>query len=665
MELEERNTGVGQQSLDEAIDTASIAVQSIQTYADLLAFFEQTEVLELSGQQARNRESALNQFLLHVGSEMMDPVGQELGDDQFLPTLAAFVDGGKAKGLSDGTLNNHKTAMRQWAETYKKMREVEQAPTFTRIGDALRYYIDKALLNGHINSVPQASLAVGWGRTSLNIILYHKGQSFTPRNLKFMADLEVLLKTPTTALTRFCEQYSGPAKKLGTTYGKKISELISKPYKLNGLTPALLKEVREFIKFKVAPSAMPLMRNESWRVKPKSEFGKSETEFFKVSLDGKTFSSTAIGFVAEMESFFGALQRLGYEPNKFSLAYLTDFTLIRAYVDFMHERAGAITETPMRVVTSAQSLMLKMTKHGKEKDFGYLLQHPDYADRLLEPIPRSEWKSWCASQVLLLKQYAGELKEGKHIKEGRDTEDSIRSILERKHPITALLEISENMSEFFEKNKWFMSKPDAIVFERDLLLFSMFPTQPMRISMFAKMKYRADNTGNLYQKTDGSWAVKFLTSDFKNEKGAASDRDYDIPLEEELWPKVEHYLNEVRPLFYDDRSNVFVSLNKGSEEQLAKIKDGRGDVMMLSYQVNKRSKQFLPGCPGFGPHSVRHIVATDYIKNNPNGFQVAADILHDRLDTVMKHYAHLKAADGHKFYQEWLAEVRNEWRKAV
>ena len=78
-----------------------------------------------------------------------------------------------------------------------------------------------------------------------------------------------------------------------------------------------------------------------------------------------------------------------------------------------------------------------------------------------------------------------------------------------------------------------------------------------------------------------------------------------------------------------------------------------------------RTRQFIPGCPGFGPHAVRHIVATDYIKNNPNGFQIAADVLHDKLQTVLTHYAHLKAADGHRHYQQYLQGVRGNWRKGA
>jgi len=76
-----------------------------------------------------------------------------------------------------------------------------------------------------------------------------------------------------------------------------------------------------------------------------------------------------------------------------------------------------------------------------------------------------------------------------------------------------------------------------------------------------------------------------------------------------------------------------------------------------------RSKQFLPGCPGFGPHAIRHIVATDYIKNNPASYIVAADILHDKLETVMSAYAHLKAADGHRVYLGYRSLVAEAWKK--
>jgi len=362
------------------------------------------------------------------------------------------------------------------------------------------------------------------------------------------------------------------------------------------------------------------------------------------------------------------IPKLGYDPYKFSLAYLTDFELLRKFVDFMHDRNGSITVTATKVLGYAKSLMLNMEKDGQIKKFGFLLQNPEYSNRLLNPISNDQWDAWCAKQTLIIKQYLGELNEGKHIKQGRNPEDPIRSYLDRQHPITVFFEIAENMRLYLEKHGQFMSVKQLISIQRDLLMFEMFPTQPLRIKMYSIMTYHKDNSGNLYQKADGSWAIRFLASDFKNEKSAVSDKEYNVPIETELWPKIENFLYNVRPQFNDNRPNIFISVSKSIKSKKTvkpnkTISDGRGDVAYLSDAVGHRTRQFLNGCPGFGPHAIRHLVATDYIKNNPNGYQVAADILHDRLDTVLKHYAHLKASDGHRHYQQWFFAVRDKWRK--
>ena len=52
------------------------------------------------------------------------------------------------------------------------------------------------------------------------------------------------------------------------------------------------------------------------------------------------------------------------------------------------------------------------------------------------------------------------------------------------------------------------------------------------------------------------------------------------------------------------------------------------------------------GKPGFGAHAFRHIVATDYLKRYPGAFKLVADLLCDRLETVIKEYGHTSALDG-------------------
>jgi hypothetical protein len=36
--------------------------------------------------------------------------------------------------------------------------------------------------------------------------------------------------------------------------------------------------------------------------------------------------------------------------------------------------------------------------------------------------------------------------------------------------------------------------------------------------------------------------------------------------------------------------------------------------------------------------------------------------LHDKIETVIKHYSHVKKADTHKYYAVYLEKVRRDWK---
>src|SRR3546814_14444778 len=72
------------------------------------------------------------------------------------------------------------------------------------------------------------------------------------------------------------------------------------------------------------------------------------------------------------------------------------------------------------------------------------------------------------------------------------------------------------------------------------------------------MTYRPDGTGNLYRTSTGEWRLRFLASDFKNEKGAANT-DYDVAVEPSVWPWIQRYLSEARPYAVDaDLTDYFL-----------------------------------------------------------------------------------------------------------
>ena len=57
------------------------------------------------------------------------------------------------------------------------------------------------------------------------------------------------------------------------------------------------------------------------------------------------------------------------------------------------------------------------------------------------------------------------------------------------------------------------------------------------------------------------------------------------------------------------------------------------------------TKRYLWGCPGIGAHGIRYIIGTSILKKNPDAWGLAAAALHDKEETVRKHYAHLRTRD--------------------
>ena len=107
------------------------------------------------------------------------------------------------------------------------------------------------------------------------------------------------------------------------------------------------------------------------------------------------------------------------------------------------------------------------------------------------------------------------------------------------------------------------------------MIVKILTAQPLRVKMLREMKYREDNTGNLYKRKTGEWCIRFSPEDFKNEAGAASDKAYDIPLPKDLYEDIEYYLSHVRrsPDFIQNDS-VFVPVFKSTKKHGRKTKEG-------------------------------------------------------------------------------------------
>ncbi|MBQ5942252.1 hypothetical protein J8847_19725, partial [Massilia sp. AB1] len=78
----------------------------------------------------------------------------------------------------------------------------------------------------------------------------------------------------------------------------------------------------------------------------------------------------------------------------------------------------------------------------------------------------------------------------------------------------------------------------------------------------------------------------------------------------------------------------------------------------ISKTILRLTRRYIPGSPGFGPHAVRHLVATTWLRKNPGDFLTVAELLNDSLKTVLENYAHLRRDDSFARYEAQIAQSR-------
>jgi integrase len=631
------------------------------TYADVMVHAT-GRCVDGVDQQMRNRVSSLTKFLHHHGLTPDTEVGQELATG-LEEALTEYLKARRAEGLQESSLANQRTHLKWWAKTFAGYVELRTtAPKFNAFHEAFIYF-DRAKRSNKKLTRTALSRLCGKGDDYFSTLMEKKTTTVFMTKAVVIS-LEEALCAPPTALTMFIavagDRRAEKSVDQGRTeYGKLIQDLQKDEYVLKELPPKLLKEVQDFIRFKTAVSPA-LKRNMRWITRANSACRK-KLQLPIISLDGKRFPPAGSKYIGVVQRFFGALARLGYDPEEFSLVYLFDLELVSEYLEFAKARVGNITKGHTPVLHEGQALLYSRG--------GWIEQQPRFGLRMREPVdldPES-WKRWCETRRNALIEKTKNLTKDGLVKTGRSVGAPIKDILERDHPLDALFELTASMESYVEKFSWLpkvLNPQDKATLERDIAIFKIIAIQPLRTRMFEDMSYRSDNSGNLYKRKTGEWAIQFKKEDFKNLRGAAKDSDYDVSLPVALTAAVDHYMQEVRPLFNDSSDKVFVPSLKGGPKGAKESRANRTHgTEWFSTAIARRSRQFLPGSKGFRPHAVRHIVATDYIKNNPGDYLTAAQILHDKIETVMKEYAHLKAQDGHKRYQQYYDRVQESWRK--
>jgi integrase len=174
-----------------------------------------------------------------------------------------------------------------------------------------------------------------------------------------------------------------------------------------------------------------------------------------------------------------------------------------------------------------------------------------------------------------------------------------------------------------------------------LVLIKLLSSNALRRRNLVYLTWRADDTGQLYRKADGSWWIRIPKQQFKNWYGAAREFDYDSPVHPSAWADIEKYLFVHRKLLMRGPTDLVFLTLAGPHS----AKENRPWIEMSS-TVSTLTNRYLLKSPGIGTHAFRHIVATAILKANGGDHKTAAQVLNDRVSTVERHYAGLRSADG-------------------
>jgi len=585
-----------------------------------------------------NLESALTGFL----QERQIPWDQEIRAtlrDHFAETLGAHLNVLREQGRPTSFLKNRKHLLTRWRKILRALDHDRAAVTgqLTPLQEVL-----KKLVGG--NSVRKVATATGVPVASLRRWL--DGQVPQRGKLFYLSRLADYFNFEAEKLLDLLPLRIGARPETETADPGQDTQKSIKRYRLTPRnTPQHLKdEWIGLLRYKtclgrVVPSLAGLLKDSStlgnalqardrrtiWRTRSADPFELGNPDSWYQVLDGLWVPSASRNF-SDAASYLGWASLppneggAGMSFDQLTLGLFADKTLLVRHLDWMVENAGKIHSGPVVFVQFASMLCHPKT--------GYLVTRHDIAQRMKFKSDEQWEQHLSKMQKWLMTEIWPKLVAAKNLSGlGRDTEKKIKPYLETSRPLDVLARIVQKLEESFAHANGI----EELKFARDVALIAIMMSNPLRALNLKRMTYRPDNTGHLRRTPEGGWRLCIPRSEFKNIHGAARDRDYDMEIDPAVWPFVTRYIDIYRSKFGGSRPDlVFVSEKTPDREW-----KGLNQRFRAITRTSLRRKR------GFGPHSVRHLYATQVIKQTRGDFIAAAEALHDAPETVKSNYWHL------------------------
>lgn len=603
---------------------------------------------EMDGQPAltqsfRNHLSTLHGFLASIGKTVDSRVGVEF-TTSFDKRIHEYLSGLQVSAKSKTDRRSH---LRSWKATVEVLSQAGK----TRASSESPFHIRLRQAVAAVGEEPKAIAR----RCEASYSAFRRwlhGSFPNRRALTSLRRIETALGLPRDELVRLVpwsmrgkvSNPDDPARNDGPeiAYRKKLKERSLSQYVLkeDEVSPGLEAEWQNFFHYKT--TRMPKLKRSTkgcWSMV--SEEIAAPGVPSKGRRGGQASSAAGMNW-GYIECFLGYVRLpldqggAGVAPDEAgTMAWLAVPELVNGYMEFITTRSDGLVHGGQRQFAAFVASLVR-------PDFGYLRQQPEMLQRLPGRISDGvSWETLCSESYELAKTWKRTARDI-----SRKPEEPILGLLNLNEPLQPILSMVDKIDKLaLEASPGSVQEARR---RRDALLIAMLYANPLRSRQFSNMRWRPDNSGNLYRTADGKWRLRFDPREMKNGKSSAA-RGYDAPLPSWLSARIEAYLEEFRPMLLGDaKDNGFV---------FPSSRDGRV-WKQLGRHVANLTRRYIPGCPGFGPHAFRHLVATNWLRHHPNDFLTVAELLSDSLQVVLSNYAHLRKDDSFDRYEAYVDSMR-------
>ncbi len=606
------------------------------TYLQLYGVHEKNLELangQVSDQVLRNHKATLSSFLAFANRTTQSRIGREF--------TVEFVKMSRAYAESIA-VQNRKTAadkmsiLRSWKRTIDRyvretaLKSMAGQSTFHKelrlaiagsgksINEiAKAIYTDKKTLTGWYEGVMPIFKAVPAVRRLENYFGMQTG--FLEKQLVFPRKEETI--PPQAHADRFEGRMRAARKDPYYVSTARFSET------LLGEWAALLK-----YKTDVDPENLKRSARAAWRTLPVEKAGIGVRDEPLAFPSPGMVASSALRTLLFLQSFLGFLTKpTSSDPAKSglglkledvgTLASLAIPEFISPYMNFVKARSGGLLHNGH---CNAAGIIVGLCR----EFVGFLWQQPEvYESRIAKFANGRPWTQLCEQTIAKCKIWQVQARG----KKSRDPKENLK-------PLTMAADSLAPFKRAMQKLDLAAAAaaPGSVhqaIYKRDAMILGLCLFNPLRhrtltIAKYDEAGFEGDPASNLYRRKDGQWWLQFDKDDFKN--GESKDEDYNSPVTEGLTQRIDEYVSVYRPVLVrknPDERSLFPS-RQG--EQMGDI----GEV------ISRIAKNYIPEVRRLRMHALRHIVASDFLKRNPGQYTVLAGLLHDTLDTVLKHYAH-------------------------